>query len=174
MEEVQRERPEWVGPPEDILAGVVATQLRLVRTERVGIAVTHIALYPTGVAFRILSVLPPDGPDRSLGQGCAHWMQPQEGRLRVGVLFADGRKAQDICFPFAGEPGWPDADHPILREDGGGGNDRAWHQDYWLWPAPPAGDLVFVAEWLKRDVLETRATIDGALSADARARITPL
>ena len=45
-------QPEWIGPPEGTLGGVVPVQLALAATDRVLLAVTDVAVYPNGVSLR--------------------------------------------------------------------------------------------------------------------------
>ena len=59
---------------------------------------------------------------------------------------------------------------PILWPQGGGGDLETRH-GYWLWPAPLAGDLQIVAQWLEQGIAECRVTIPAPLLADAARRI---
>lgn len=42
---------------------------------------------------------------------------------------------------------------------------------WWLWPSPPPGPLVVVAEWPAHGVADSRATVAADLIEDARSRI---
>jgi hypothetical protein len=57
---------------------------------------------------------------------------------------------------------------------GGGGGGGRWHQDFWLWPLPPAGTVAFVCEWHPAGIALSRAEIDAQPLLDAAARSTAL
>jgi len=65
---------------------------------------------------------------------------PNEG-LRLGVMFADGRRA---AAP-GGHPRLEDAGagRLVLFENRGGGG-RAWDGNFWVHPLPPEGPVTFV------------------------------
>jgi hypothetical protein len=160
---------EWERPPPTVLGGVVACQLLLARTDDVLLVATHFEAYPNGLAFELVSRVR-DSRSRIRRGRFGFWGEDEDpaAGLRVGALFADGRRAQSFPMDFenAGDPA-----RPVLWSRGGGGSENEWHQGYWLWPAPPAGDLVIVAQWIAEGVPETRATVGADLLADARTRI---
>jgi hypothetical protein len=45
--------PEWLGPPENLVPGVVAVELLLVGTDRVCVWLGAIDAYPTGVMLEV-------------------------------------------------------------------------------------------------------------------------
>ena len=161
-------QPEWIGPPEGTLGGVVPVQLALAATDRVLLAVTDVAVYPNGVSLRGFlrqaegRSMPPIHPFFEAGE------DPRT-MLRVGALFPDGRRAVSPGGAFP--EGDPDPSAPVLVPRGGGGGTRTFVQEWWLWPAPPPGPLVLVTEWPARGVPEARATIEGDLIEEARGRI---
>lgn len=159
---------EWQGPPANVLGGMVACQLLLARTDEVVLVATYFEAYPTGLAFRLVARMRTERAD--LHQRFVHWARAGDpsAALRIGVLFPDGRRAESLPMDFesAGDPA-----RPLLWPRGGGGSEAEWHQDYWLWPAPPDGDLVIVAQWTDESIAETRGTIDARLLVDARTRI---
>lgn len=63
-------------------------------------------------------------------------------------------------------------DGVVLRARGGGGTRSAWRQQYWLWPLPPGGDVLFACEWPDLQIAFSTATIsaDAILNAAGRAR----
>jgi len=95
--------------------------------------------------------------------------QAPEDVLRLGVLYADGRRAATT-----GGHLWPgdDADDErlVLVQGGGGGGGRSWDQDFWVHPLPPEGPVTFVASWLAYGVTETRVELDGAVIREAAQR----
>lgn len=162
------EQPEWIAPPDGVIGGVVASQLLLWESPVLMIAATHITTYPTGIAFQIAIAAraAEAGPDAPALDPDGLGMDAITA-LRVGVLYPDGRKAQTGVERWSDEG---DPEGPVLWPGGGGGGERSWRQDYWLWPAPPPGDLLFVVEWPGQGVPESRATLAGALLAEAWER----
>lgn len=163
-------QPPWIGPPEGVLGGVVPQQLLIARTENVMLVASHITVFPNGIAFELSGLireLPPER--RGLHRGLIWDEGDPETMLRIGVLFADGRRVSNINrrFPTSDE----EPTDPVMIEQGGGGGDRSFRQGWWVWPAPPPGALVLVAEWPALSVPESRATIDAPLIEDARTRI---
>ncbi len=156
--------PEWAGPPENYVPGVVALELVLVNTGRVAAWIAAAEVYPTGVSLKV--VLQGREPARP-------GVEAGEGTWRFGVQFADGRKATtyglgafarlDRLGPGAGgvsrsysaasatgsgvASGGDPPEGPLLRPRGGGGSRTNWHQDHWLWPLPTPGELLFACEW---------------------------
>jgi hypothetical protein len=165
------ERPEqepWLGPPVNELGVAVPLRLVLARTDNVVVALLGAVAYSTGVSFR-LAVKRRRGVEqpRDAFFGPLGWMpeQPTPGEglpdklLRLGVQFADGRKATTVgngsAFGGAGEPSGP-----ILVPMDGSGSDREFEAALWLWPLPPAGQLAFVVEWPSEGIVETRLELD--------------
>jgi len=48
--------PRWFGPPEDELGAVLPQGIALARSERAVVALSHLVVYSTGVAFDFLAV----------------------------------------------------------------------------------------------------------------------
>lgn len=161
-------QPEWIGPPEGVLGGVVPVQVIVARTANVLIAATHFAVYPNGLTFEIRGLVHEPAP-RGRRSGMLWDDGDPHTALRIGILFADGRRVTNLSQD------WPTGDDepagPTLICQGGGGGERSFDQGYWVWPAPPPGPLVVVAEWPAEAVPESRATIEAGLLDDARSRI---
>jgi len=173
-----RRMPAWVGPPEDVLPGVVALELPLVDTDQQVMWIAAAEAYPAGVTFSVLMC-----GRRPARDG----VESGSGTWRFGVQFSDGRKAtvhgvgmfsRNAVSSVAGGVAIP-ADHrqpppdgPVLRARGGGGSRSIWRQQYWLWPLPPAGDVLFACEWPDLQIDFSTATIsaDPILKAASRAR----
>lgn len=86
--------------------------------------------------------------------------------LRLGVEFADGRKATNVGQRSRCEG---DPQSPVLWGRGGGGSGASWRQTFWMWPLPPPGPLSFVCEWPAAGIPLSRAQIDGQSIIDAAA-----
>lgn len=150
------EQPVWLGPADNILGAAVPLRLVLARTDDVALALTEAAAYPNGVelnlALRIRNfsnearrALMHGGPfhrHHLAGEDDDGGIPPEI--LRLGVQFADGRKATTLdTHPWQSEA---EPDGPVLIQRGGGGGERSWDMRFWLWPLPPAGPLTFVVE----------------------------
>jgi hypothetical protein len=174
-----RGMPSWLGPPEDMLPGVVALELPLVHTDEQVMWIAAAEAYPEGITFSVLMC-----GRRPAEEG----VESGSGTWRFGVQFSDGRKATVHgvgMFSRAGAVSSVSggvalaADHAqsppdglVLRARGGGGSRSAWRQQYWLWPLPPAGDVLFACQWPDLQIDFSTATIsaDPILKAANRAR----
>ena len=152
--EPPRRPAPWMGPPDDVLPGIVALELSLVHSGRQVMWIAAAEVYPEGMAFSVLMC-----GRRAVRQG----VEAGSGTWRFGVQFSDGRKAT-VCgvgmfsrgVGAAGETGRSGAalstvsattgapavgnapggaesppDGPVLRARGGGGSRSAWRQQYW-------------------------------------------
>lgn len=161
-------QPEWIGPSDDLLPGVVPDNVILFRTERAALTLSHFDVYPTGVEFA-LDVRLRQGDDSSERWDVPWERQHRPGRdpavlpddlLRLGIVFADGSTWTNISasYPRDGGPPTP----PVVTSRGGQGGQDRWSMRQWLWPLPPDGPLTFIAEWPKYDIPECRAEIDAS------------
>jgi hypothetical protein len=154
----------------------------LSRSEHVTLSIAYLDSYPEGfelrieartdIAFDDLSRPGDSGPD-VFGR---HWPMVGERRdalpaqlLRVGVQFADGRRATSINDRPAGGP--------IMWPLTGGGRGTAtgsqFEQGYWISPMPPPGPVIVACEWPATGVslvtyeIDAGAILDGAERAKA-------
>jgi hypothetical protein len=163
-EPVRSQTPAWMRPDE-VLPGAVPGEMLIARTHQAAVALGSVRAYPNGFEFtlHVRTREPAEfglGPDpfeqrrRWLGQ------QDEEDHLRLGILYADGRRAATTGRS------WPDDDvadeQLILIPDGGGGDDHRWDADFWVHPLPPDGPVTFVVSWPRYGVAETLAEFDGA------------
>lgn len=157
-----------------VIPGSVPAEVVLIRTEQVAVAVGSLRAYPNGFEFTLLSRMRREdetgpGGDPLERHRSRRGTQVPEDVLRLGVLYADGRRGATAT----GHP-WPlddvDADRLILLQNGGGGSDRRWDGDFWVSPLPPEGPVTFVASWPRHGVTETRAEVDGAVIREAAGR----
>jgi hypothetical protein len=170
----------WQGPPLRTLPGHLAETLLLAHTDRVAIAVSGLAAYPTGFTFALETVPHRYSPREWAGLdhfGFGHGIGEQhQGQLppellRFGVEFADGSRATslDMLNRRHQDPDTvPDA--PVLWPMGGGGGGGRWSHNVWVWPLPPTGRLTFACEWPALDIPFTRLDIDGELLRQAASR----
>ena len=174
-------RPDWFGPPERTLPGVVPVELVLASSTKAAVYVTHLAAYPAGFQFGIHAITAPGEEDElDLDPMMFHHHPARHGRhgqlppelFRVGVQFQDGRRATSTTGPrFA--PDKPPTE-PVMTETGGEGGGGAWRQMYWVWPLPPPGPLQLVCEWPAADIPLTRKEIDSQLILEAASRATAI
>lgn len=170
-------QPDWFGPPEGTLPGVIPLELVLARSDRAAVCITRLEGYPTGFAFELLVMMARrDGADDLLDPLMFRMHHHARGAggmpdemLRVGVQFADGGKATNTSG-FHHEPEPPRG--PVLHPAGGGGGGGSWHQSEWVWPLPPPGPLAFVCEWPAAGIPLTRHEIDAQVILDAASRAT--
>lgn len=179
-------RPVWMKPVA-ALPSVMAENAIIVRDDRLAISIGGLSAYPNGFEFSIHIRLrePEDMVDpfghrrrrdyaRDTGGGKA---EAPEQDLRVGVLFADGRRAasnqQRRHRQLDREP---DFDTLVMLPGHGGGGGTSWDMGYWIHPLPPEGPLTIVVSWLAQDITEVRHEIDGAkirAAADQAIRLWP-
>jgi hypothetical protein len=144
--EVEYRRPAWVEPPADLVPG-----REVIPGEQSNFG-----------AFNMFG----DGVDPA-GEFADYY-------LRVGVGFADGRKATNLHQRHDFDEG-PAPDPPTLRLVRWEGYDLlAWEADVWVYGLPPSGPLAFVVEWPARGIPETRAELDAGLVLEAAARATAI
>ncbi len=162
-----------------VIPGSVPAEVVLIRTGQVAVAVGSVRAYPNGFEFTLHTRLRREdetGPGRA---GPLEWHGHRRGTrvpeevLRLGVMYADGRRAATTgghLRPYDDA----DAERLVLRQNGGGGSDRRWDGDFWVYPLPPEGPVTFVASWLKHGVAETQAELDGAAIREAARRAVML
>jgi hypothetical protein len=158
-----------------VIPGSVPTEVVLIRTEQVAVAVGSVRAYPNGFEFTLHGRLRHE--DETAGQGGSdpfdrHARRPGPPRapedvLRLGVLYADGRRTATTAGHALPDE---DADRLILRQEGGGGSNRRRDWDFWVYPLPPDGPVTMVASWLEHGVPENRAELDGTAIREASRR----
>ena len=151
-------------------------------TNRQVIWIAAAEVYPEGMTFSVLMC-----GRRAARQG----IESGPGTWRFGVQFPDGRKATvdglgmlsrvggGITRVGGGVAATTDRsqsppDGLVLRARGGGGSRSSWRQQYWLWPLPPSGDVLFACEWPNVQIEFTTATISGDLILEAASRARPM
>ena len=161
----------WEAPP-DVLPVPVACDCVLARTPTVVVVAGLFAAYPTCFEFKVQARARrrPDEQVAHFGMS-AVWArrvreagssEPPPDILRLAIACSNGTTASTLDMPHLLSLS---ADDPPPERViwGGGGMSGAGRseQDYVVWPLPPAGPLVFVAEWPANDIPSTRVEIDG-------------
>jgi hypothetical protein len=189
----QHAQPGWLGPPEDVLAGVVPLELVIGRSDDTVVFLHGVRAFPTGLSMTLgvrvrgrvrrkdLHGEVCDGP--YLHEMDADW---QARRLKWGFEFADGRRvtnvdplpvddrAQDRDTPYPVASWELGQDGPMLTGGGGGGGPRSVERSYWLWRLPPAGPLRVACEWLDQGIELTVTELGAEPFLAAAARAQPL
>ena len=174
-EPARSQTPAWMRPDE-VLPGAVPGELVLARTDRVAVALGSVRAYPNGFEFT-LHVRTREVSEYGIGadpfEQHRRWLgQQDQDHLRLGVLYADGRRAATTGRP------WLDNDagdeQLILKPDGSSASDHRWDGDFWVHPLPPDGPVTFVVSWSRYDVAETRVEFDGAAIREAAGRAVSL
>lgn len=169
-------RAAWMRP-DAVIPGSAPAELLLVRTDEVAVAVGSVRAYLNGFEFTVHVRLRQQ--EFSWGAGPFDWLadlrtrRAPEHALRLGVLYADGRRAATTSHrpQIGGEAG---DEHLVLLQDGSGGSERQWDGDFWVHPLPPDGPVTFVVSWLLYEVAETRAELDGSAIHEAAGRAVTL
>jgi hypothetical protein len=152
--------PAWIRPPANVVPVVVPLGLVLARNQDAAIAVPAVQAYPTGLSLELgIRVRQPDGHRRGPQVPVFAYETTSDEFVRLGVQFSDGRKATNLRRPRPPRAGEPPPG-PLLTPCGGSGGQGAWDTPYWLWPLPPPGRLLIVAEWPAYHLSETSAEVD--------------
>jgi len=170
---IRQPRPAWARP-DAVIPGSVPGEFILVRTEEAAIGVGSVRAYPNGFEFTVHIRLRREDESGGLipdpfGQHRYGREVPTEG-LRLGIMYADGRRAATTG------PGLPQADpgRIVLQQDGGGGDNLSYDQDFWVHPLPPPGSVTLVVSWLEHGIAEVRAELDGTAIGEAAQRSVTL
>lgn len=165
--------PAWLRP-DGVIPGVAPAALSLIRTDAVAVAISGVRAYPNGFEFTVHARVRhedlPWGVPPIDSTADPRTRQEPEKALRLGVLYADGRRARTSSY----RPHVPaeDAGREQLTflEISRSGTDRQWDGDFWVHPLPPDGPVTFVASWLLYDVAEARAELDSRAIHEAARR----
>jgi hypothetical protein len=178
LAEVEYRQPAWLGPPANVLPGVVPVELLIARTDETAVAVTGIRAYPTGFGFtlslRLRRLSPRQQQDPYPFDVPFEGDQIPDAFLRFGVQFADRAKATNLPRYDLHHDDDTEPTPPVLTAHGGGGGGTAWDMEQWVWPLPPAGPLAFVCEWPARQIGESRVELDARSVRQAAERATTL
>jgi hypothetical protein len=156
------------GPPGDEVGMLALSSFVLARTPEVVVAVRGMTSYSDGLHIAVVVIF----ADHARAEDLAYSLQEYSrspGRFRVGLAFADGRKAT------SGQRDAPDVEEQAnvqLKLLSSSQQGLQWTGEYWLWPLPPAGPLIVGCRWPDRGIPETLVQIDPAplLTAAAASR----
>ncbi len=194
-------RPEWYGPPEAVIGGLVPVRGPLHVDDRLCLFVDRIVVYPIGLIVSLelflaqenlgRHVVSPGFPwalvDRDEAQGpwgprlhdLSMAIAP-ENYLRFGLRLIDGRTVvsgtwsdHEALLDRIGEKG-PEEGELVMMGHGGSGGQRYFHHEFWLWPVSDSGPIELVVAWPALDIPETTLIIAAEALATGRAGITEL
>jgi hypothetical protein len=163
------------GPPAGVLGQPVAGSTVVARTDEFVIAVDRVVAYPAGFELGVTVRTHDQTVFGSFDEtrprtwsGSAAF--PGES-LRVGVVFADGRRSSVDNFRSAPVPAPAGVRLLPMR---GGGTQVRYDQQFWVEPLPPPGPLGIVVEWDRRGLEETRGELDASAILDAASKAETL
>jgi hypothetical protein len=169
--EIPRREPKpWDGPPAGWIAGWVPWRIVLLRSGDAHAVLRDFEALPTGLQFSLVTTLRRD-PMAHRGHH-APFFAPGEQGMRLGVAFADGRKA--VAGLDMNRETSRDPSQPVLRPGGGGGSGSTYRLSFWLWPLPPPGPLTWVAQWPEHNLAENSVNVDATVLAAAASEAEQL
>ena len=166
-----RRPPVWLGPPDNVMGGVVAFELLVARSEQAAVWIESATAFPTGVEFAIELRWRPEMFE-VVSRGAPWHHRPAEGGelpdelFRAGFQFADGSKVTTLTGVLPASAAVVDSaldqepEGPLLVPRGGGGGGQSWSHRLWLWPLPDERPLSFVCEWPALGIALTRTEVD--------------
>jgi len=163
-----------------VIPAPVPAEVVLIRTEQVAVAVGSVRAYPNGFEFTVHIRL--RGEAESSWQGHSDPFErhrPRRGaqwdddQLRLGILYADGRRAATTGVYYR-PPDDDDDGRLVLQQGGGGGSSCSQDWDFWVHPLPPGGPVTLVGSWVEHGIAESRAELDGAAIRAAAGRAVTL
>lgn len=135
----------------------------LARTAGLAIWIAGVVAYRGGFTFSVVA----QGRLQHRPFGMPH--RGDADAFRLGVQFADGRKATDWTVFRSPESGELD-----LRSLGSGGSGASYRFHWQLTPLPPAGPMVVAIRWNDAGVPETLTEVDCEPIREAAARSQPI
>ena len=158
----------------------VPAEVVLIRTEQVAVAVGSVRAYPNGFEFTLHIRLRREAESSWPGHSDPFERhRPRRGtqwnddQLRLGILYADGRRAATTGVHYR-LPDDDDDGRLVLQQGGGGGSSCSQDWDFWVHPLPPDGPVTLVGSWAEHSIAESRAELDGAAIRAAAGRAVTL
>ena len=116
-------RPAWE-QPDAVIPGSVPGELMLIRTGQVAVAIGSVRAYPNGFEFTAHVRLRDEDEDEPawhdpFDRHRRRGRQPPADVLRLGLLYADGRRAATTSYWWPGEDA--DPGRLVLEQNGSGG-----------------------------------------------------
>jgi hypothetical protein len=180
---VRQRSPVWTRPSPNVLPAPIPGDSLLIHSPAAAVSIDGLRVYPNALAFtlhvlyrggRDLRVRRPGGPSPFRIAGLPRDDPASANRdLRLGVLYADGRRAiPEFRTPHTPRGREPEA--PVMRTLSGHGSEDEWAQGFYIWGLPAEGPITLVYQWLDQEAPETRHEIDGDAVRAAADRIVVL
>jgi hypothetical protein len=167
----QPQPPAWVSERERAVPVDVPFDRVLMDSPELTAFIAALQVYPSGFCFTISSQLRPEAAEEVEGvfvQGFAQDLRhvvpavQAERSLRLGVRFADGRRAALSTNLHGSARSEPDESaFPLVRRGRMACDDRAADLEIWIMGLPAEGDVELFYRWLDLGVPETSVAIDG-------------
>jgi hypothetical protein len=164
--------PRWVQPREDEIPASVGVDVKLGDSDRAAVYLSRPASYVDALRFDMIVVRRGDAPGDPAHFPMAMDISESPGGaplpdefLRFGVEFADGRRVSNVDDDVLEGP-------PAISLIGLSGDSSGdyWRYEWYLWPLPKNGDLVFVCSWPACGIHETRTIMNGDVARLAARR----
>ena len=163
-----------------VIPASVPAEVVLIRTEQVAVAVGSVRAYPNAFEFTLHIRLRREAESSWAGHSDPFERhRPRRGtqwnddQLRLGILYADGRRAATTGVHYR-LPDDDDDGRLVLQQGGGGGSSCSQDWDFWVHPLPPDGPVTLVGSWVEHSIAESRAELDGAAIRAAAGRAVTL
>ena len=153
--------------PDNEIPVAVPMHVVLVRNADVAVVVLGLHAYTTGLRFDVAVRIREPLAGRDLSESVFGLGPVTEGRFRLGVEYADGRRTR-----IEGRSISPD--DIAIRPGEGGSSERSTDQSWWIHPLPPAGALTFVVSCGAAEIPETQTVVDATPIAQAAASVVTL
>ena len=151
-----------------VIPAPVPAEVVLIRAEQVAVAIGSVRAYPNGFEFTLHIRLRREAASSSAGHSDPferhrprRGTQRNDDQLRLGILYADGRRAATTGVHYR-PPDDDDDGRLVLQQGGGGGSSCSQDWDFWVHPLPPGGPVTLVGSWVEHGIAESRAELDGA------------
>jgi hypothetical protein len=153
--------------PENEIPVAMPLNRLLARSDHAAMAVLGLQVFTTGLSFDLTVRCRPSLVE-VLGRdvGDLLWGRRGEGRLLLGVEFADGRRVTSLRDR-------DDLD-VVLQQGGGSGSQLSADQSWWLNPLPPDGPVRVVARCTELGPAEASVEFDGTAIRRAAADVVTL
>jgi hypothetical protein len=163
-----------------VIPASVPAEVVLIRTEQVAVAVGSVRAHPNGFEFTLHIRLRREAESSGAGHSDPFERhRPRRGtqwnddQLRLGVLYADGRRAATTGVHYR-PPDDDDDGRLVLQQGGGGGSSCSQDWDFWVHPLPPDGPVTLVGSWVEHGIAESSAELDGTAIRAAAGRVVTL
>ena len=165
-EQHRRHRQPETGPPHDEVGVLALSAFVLARGDDVVVAVRGATACSDGLLLTVVVLFADEQRAEALELSVQEYGR-SPGRLCLGALYADGRRATSGTREAPGLV--PPPGGAALVQQRSRTTALQWETEHWLWPLPPPGELVLACRWPDRGIPETTATVDAGRLLQAAA-----